>query len=224
MDVAEFTREEFPKLRNIPVYTADGEKVGHVGDAYYDEETERLECVAVAADGLGVAKRVIPVRGARVEDDGLHLPYGRESITNAPDADDDLDEDRYRSVSDYYRDREEEASVTRKEEELQVGKRPVEAGKVRVRKWVEEEPVELDVELRRETAKVTREQIDEPVSAADFREEEVEVPLHEEEAVVAKQTVAKERISVEKEVEHDRERIRDQVKKERVDVDDRDAS
>ena len=222
MDVSQFTREEFPKLRNIPVFTADGEKIGQVGDAYYDEESERLECVAVAGDAIGFSKRVVPVRGARLEDDGLHLPYGREAITGAPDVD-DVDEERYRDVSDYYRDH--DAEVVRSEEEVKVGTRPVEAGKVRLKKWVETEPVEMDVELKHETARVTREQIDRPVGDADFSEEEVEVPLHAEEAVVQKQAVAKERVGVKKDVETDRERVREEVRKEHVEVDDdRDAS
>src|SRR5207237_440464 len=51
-------------------------------------------------------------------------------------------------------------SVTRSEEEVEVGKRPVEAGSARLRKWVETEPVALDVELQREVARGSRERID----------------------------------------------------------------
>jgi stress response protein YsnF len=45
------------------------------------------------------------------------------------------------------------------------------------------------------------------------------VPLHREEAVVQKQAVAKERVGVEKDVDVETERVRDEVRKERVDVD-----
>ena len=108
--------------------------------------------------------------------------------------------------------------MTRKEEELQVGKRPVETGSVRLRKWVETEPVDVDVELRQETARVTRERIDQPVADHDFEEEEVEVPLRGEEAMVQKQAVAKERVSVGKNVRTDTKTVRDKVRKERVEV------
>lgn len=113
---------------------------------------------------------------------------------------------------------EEKESVTRSEEELEVGKRPVEAGTARLRKWVETEPVALDVELRREVARVTREQIDEPASEHDFSEEKVEVPVHQEKPVVQKQAVAKERVGLEKDVQTEKQTVEDEVRKERVEV------
>ena len=110
--------------------------------------------------------------------------------------------------------------MTRSEEELQVGTRQTEAGSVRLRKWVETEPVALDVELQRETARVVREDLDQPVARDDaaFAEEEVEVPLRAEQAVTSKQTVAKERVGVEKDVETTTETVADEVRKERVEV------
>ena len=110
-------------------------------------------------------------------------------------------------------------SVVRSEEELQVGKRDVEAGRMRLRKWVETEDVNVDVDLKRETAKVTREPMDERVSGAEIGEEEIEVPLHREEAVVQKQAVGKERITLEKDTETETEQVSDSVRKERVEVD-----
>lgn len=44
------------------------------------------------------------------------------------------------------------------------------------------------------------------------------MPLRAEQAVVSKQTVAKERVSVDKEVETDRQTVTDEVRKERVEV------
>ena len=217
MQASEFTKEGFPKLRNIPVLTSDGEELGKVGDAYYDEDSGRLEAVAVAGDALGVSKRVIPVQGATIDDDGLRLPYGREDIAAAPEAGDDLDETSYGEVSSYYRERSPE--IVRSEEEAHVSKQGVEAGSVRVRKWVETEPVELDVELQHETARVTREEINEPVSDAQLGEDEVEVELRSEQPVVRKETVAKERIGIEKDVATEQEQVTAEVRKERVDVD-----
>jgi uncharacterized protein (TIGR02271 family) len=217
MDAGELTKDEFPTLRNIPVYSADGEMIGHVGDAYYDEASGRLECVAVAADAIGFAKRVIPVRGATIDADGLRLAYGSEAVTGSPSVDDELDEQRYRGVADYYADTQQE-SLTRSEEELAIEKRDVEAGSVRLRKWVESEPVEVDVELKRETAHIEREQLNKPAPDVELREQTIEVPLHAEEAVVQKQTVAKERIRVDKDVEQEGQTVSDELRKERIDV------
>lgn len=223
-DTSELTKADIPKLRNIPVVTADGEEVGHVGDAYYDENSERLQCVGIAGDAIGLSKRVIPASGATLDTDGrLRLPYTRAQIEGSPDWGEDADwdderyGDRYREVSDYY-DRAEDEALTRSEEELAVGKRDVEAGSVRLRKWVETEPVEAEVELRRETAEITREPVDEVVSGVELGEQEIEVPLHEERPVVEKEAVAKERIRVEKDVETEQETISEELRKERVEV------
>jgi uncharacterized protein (TIGR02271 family) len=111
-----------------------------------------------------------------------------------------------------------EADIVRTEEELAVGKRPVETGRARLRKWVETEPVSVDVDLQRETARVRREAIDQPVSDVELGEEDVEVPLRGEEPVVEKRAVARERITVEKDVETERETVSDEVRRERVDI------
>jgi len=108
--------------------------------------------------------------------------------------------------------------VTRSEEELRVGKREVGAGRARLRKWVETEPVETDVQLRRETARVYREPVDGAVSGAEIGDEQVEVDLAAEEAVVEKQAVARERIGLEKDVQTERQTVSDEVRKERVEV------
>jgi uncharacterized protein (TIGR02271 family) len=220
---SELTRADVPKLRNIPVVTSDGEEIGHVGDAYYDEDSDRLQCVGVAGDALGLTKRVVPVGGATIDADGrLRLPYTRDQIEGSPewgdDVDDDMDDDRYDEVRGYYGGEAEGQTITRSEEELAVGKREVEAGSVRLRKWVETEPVETDVELRRETATVTREPVNEVVGDVDLREQEIEVPLHEERPVVEKQAVAKERVGIERDVETQRQTVSDEVRKERVDL------
>jgi uncharacterized protein (TIGR02271 family) len=109
-------------------------------------------------------------------------------------------------------------AMTRSEEEIEVGARPTEAGSARLRKWVETEPVALDVQLRREVAQVTREPIDQPVGDHEFGEDEVEVPLSAEKPVVQKQAVAKERIGLEKDVETETRTVQDEVRKERVEV------
>jgi len=111
-------------------------------------------------------------------------------------------------------------SLTRSEEELRVGKRDVEAGHVRLRKWVETEPVEADVALERETVHVNRERIDQPVSGAEIGEQTIETTLRAEEPVVEKQVVARERVSLDKDVEVEQRTVSDEVRRERVEVDD----
>jgi uncharacterized protein (TIGR02271 family) len=113
-----------------------------------------------------------------------------------------------------------EATISRREEELQVGKREVEYGRVRLRKWVETEPVTEQVELRRETAFVERQPVDRPASGAAIGEEEVEMRLHREEPVVSKETVEREQITVHPEEEIVEETVHGEVRREHVEVED----
>jgi uncharacterized protein (TIGR02271 family) len=110
-------------------------------------------------------------------------------------------------------------SVTRHEEDLHVGTRNVEAGRVRLRKWVETQPVSEDVQLRRETARIERQPLNEPATNADLGEREIELTLEREEPVVEKQVMAKERVTLNKDVEERIERVEAQLGRERVEVD-----
>jgi uncharacterized protein (TIGR02271 family) len=81
--------------------------------------------------------------------------------------------------------------------------------------------VDETVPVRRETARVEREPItdenvDEAMSGPEISETEHEVTLHEEEPVVEKRTVPKERVRLEKDTETDQEEISETVRKERV--------
>ena len=73
------------------------------------------------------------------------------------------------------------------------------------------------VDLRRETVRVTREPLDvEAGSDADIGEGEIKVTVYEERPVVSKEVVARERVTIEKDVETVRETVSDEVRRERV--------
>ena len=231
------------------VYSSDGEKIGSVEEIFYDEETKQPEWVSVGTGFLGRKTVLVPVQGATLEEDGVHVPVRKEQVEGAPEVDmsgDEITQESEQGLYSHYglgysERRSEtglpegapgfaeatrgqagpvqrEGEVSRTEEELRVGKREAEAGRARLRKWVETEPIEEDVTLRREHARVTREAVDQPVSSAELGEQEVEVPLRKEEPVVQKETVARERIGLEKDVETKRETVADEVRKERVEV------
>jgi uncharacterized protein (TIGR02271 family) len=112
-------------------------------------------------------------------------------------------------------------AMTRSEEEVRVGTTREQAGRARLRKWVETEEVQKTVPVRREKARIEREPItdenvDRATSGPDISEEEHEVVLHEEEPVVEKRTVPKERVRLEKDVETDEETVSEEVRKERI--------
>ena len=118
-----------------------------------------------------------------------------------------------------------EDAMTRSEEEIRVGKAVREAGRVRLRKYVVTEHETRTVPVRREEVRVEREPItDANVGAATdgpaLSEEEHEVVLHEEEVVMEKRVVPKERVRLAKDVEVVEETVREDVRKERIEFDD----
>ncbi|MDQ3255198.1 MAG: YsnF/AvaK domain-containing protein [Acidobacteriota bacterium] len=112
------------------------------------------------------------------------------------------------------------------EEQLQVGKRQVERGGVRIYSHVTERPVEAEVRLREEHVHVERRPVDRSVSDADmaaFKEGVIEVTETSEEAVVSKQARVVEEVVVGKDVRERSETVRDTVRRTDVDVEEVDS-
>jgi uncharacterized protein (TIGR02271 family) len=106
-------------------------------------------------------------------------------------------------------------------EELEIGKRRVSGGAVRVVSRVVSQPVSESVELRREEAVVERRPVDREASAADanaFRERTIEVEEMAERPVVHKTARVVEEVVVGKRVSTETERIEDTVRSTEVDV------
>jgi uncharacterized protein (TIGR02271 family) len=109
------------------------------------------------------------------------------------------------------------------EEQLNVGKREVAGGRVRVHSHVVETPVQEQVNLRQERVDVERRPVDRPVNASSdalFRERTIEAEERVEEPVVSKEARVKEELVVNKDVEQRTETVRDTVRRTEVEVDD----
>jgi len=107
------------------------------------------------------------------------------------------------------------------EEELQVGKRTVQRGGVRVHSRVTERPVEETIRLREEHVRVDRQPVDRAASEADFRaagERVIEVDEFAEEPVIAKQARVIEEVRVGKEATERTETVRDSIRQSELDV------
>ncbi len=116
---------------------------------------------------------------------------------------------------------EDELRVQRTEEELRAGTREREAGGVRVRKRVRTDREQVEVPKRREEVHVDRVPVEgEAATEAEIGDDEVRVPVTEEEVVTEKRPVAKEEVRIRKDVVEDTETIEEDVRREEVDVDD----
>ena len=114
-------------------------------------------------------------------------------------------------------------AMTRSEEELQVGTQTRERGRARLRKYVVTETQQVTVPVQREQVRVEREPItdanlDAATSGPAISEEEHEVTLHEEEPVVEKRAVPRERVRLDTETVTEERQVADEVRKERIEV------
>jgi uncharacterized protein (TIGR02271 family) len=169
----------------------NGEQRGAYGAYYGDDETGKV--------GPGMREgdtETGEFRGHPEDDEGVHQSHGS-----------DLED-------------EDELRVQRTEEELVAGTREREAGRMNVRKRVRTDREQVRVPIKREEVNVERVPVNEERTGAEIGEDEVSMPVVEEEAVVGKQSVVKEEIRVRKDVVQDEEVVEEDVRKEEVDVDD----
>jgi uncharacterized protein (TIGR02271 family) len=115
-------------------------------------------------------------------------------------------------------------AMTRSEEELRVGTQTRERGRARLRKHVTTEQQTVTVPVQREEVRVEREPItdanrDAATSGPAISEEEHEVTLREEEVVVDKRAVPKERVRLDTETVSDERQVSEEVRKEHIEVD-----
>lgn len=109
------------------------------------------------------------------------------------------------------------------EERLNVGKRVAEHGRVRVRSYAIETPVEEQVSLRQEHVEIDRRPVDRPVTAAEealFAEKTIEATERREEAVVSKDARVVEEVGIRKDATQRTETVSDTVRRTEVEVED----
>ncbi len=105
------------------------------------------------------------------------------------------------------------------EESLAVGKRLVNRGGTRIRRYVVEHAAEADVTLRTESIQVERRPVtDATASTADFTDKTIEMTATAEEAVVGKTSRVVEEVSLRKEASDRTETVRDTVRRQEVEV------
>ncbi len=234
--------------RGRDVVSRDGEKVGSIAEIYLDEQTEKPEWALLRSGLFGGKSTFVPLAGAQEADEAVQVPFDKAHIEQAPkaEADGQLSQQEEAALYGHYgMDYSESRSgsglpeggppqgtgepgtdqaMTRSEEELRVGTTRREAGRARLRKHVVTEEVQANVPVQREELRVEREPItdanvDQATDGPAISEEEHEVVLQQEEPVVEKRAVPKERVRLDKEVVTEEEQVSGEVRKEQIDID-----
>lgn len=226
------------------VVGSDGEKIGKIKEIYEDQDTGKPEWVTVSGGLFGMKSHFVPLAGASPAGEDIRVPVTKDQVKDAPsvDPDGELSEQEERRLFEHYgvpytsegsttaqgapqatRGGDADDAMTRSEEEVRVGTAQRERGRARLRKYVVTEPVEQTVPVSREEVRVEREPItdenvDQAMSGPEISESEHEVVLHEEEPVVEKRAVPKERVRLGKDEVGDEQEVSEEVRKERIDT------
>jgi uncharacterized protein (TIGR02271 family) len=234
--------------RDRDVIGSDGEKIGTVNEVYLDTATEEPEWLSINTGLFGMKSSFAPVQGAQSEGGSVRLAYTKEQVKDAPgvEPDEELNDEEERALWSHYGldynsghsngvddDREPvgrdvsgpetDSAMTRSEEEVNVGTTRREKGRARLRKYVVTEEVTKTVPVQKEKAVLEREPItegnvDAAMDGPAISDEEHEVTLSEEEVVVEKKAVPKERVRLDKETETTEEHVSEEVRKERIEA------
>src|SRR3712207_2893804 len=136
----EMTTERLVEMRGTAVYASDGDQIGKVEEIFLDDQSGQPEWIGLGTGFLGTKRVLVPVQTAEPRDGGVYVPYTKDHVQGAPDIDDDHIEPETESrLYEYYSlggggmstgdvQQTDTASVTRSEEELQVGTRQEEIG------------------------------------------------------------------------------------------------
>jgi uncharacterized protein (TIGR02271 family) len=229
------------------VFDQVGEKIGKVDDLFVDE-SEQPEYIGVKMGFLGTRSTLIPWEAvSSTDDEGRAITVATDKATakDGPVFDDDkeITPEFENEVYSYYglqrsettdepgayetyqdaapsTTDEDELRVQRSEEELAAGTREREAGQLKVRKRVRTDREQIEVPTRHEEVSVERVPVSGEATEAEIGEDEVVVPVTEEEVVVGKRAVAKEEVRIRKDVVEDTEVVEEDVRREEIDVED----
>jgi uncharacterized protein (TIGR02271 family) len=224
--------------RGRSIIGSDGEKIGKLEEIYHDPGSGQPEWALVTSGLFGTKASFVPLAGASTTGGEIQVAYSSDEVKDTPPIDPDgelsvaEEEELFEHYSLSYSGpvaeptepvSETDEAMTRSEEELAVGTRTRERGRVRLRKYVVTEQVTQTVPVRREEIRVEREPItegnvDEAMSGPEISEAEHEVVLHEEEPVVEKRAVPKERVRLAKEETTDEEQVSEEIRKERIEA------
>jgi len=230
-----------PDVRGWPVQSADGRRVGTVDDLLVDTDQLKARYLVVHLDGEvrqtatdQQSRLLFPVASAQVDEDDRRIDVSLASahVQTLPAYSREIGVpegygDRFGRSADAPTaprprtsepGRDDLKRMTRSAEELRFRKRERPAGEVHVKKHVETEHVSQPVRREREDVTIERRPASARAGRPEIREDEVRVPITEEEIVVEKRPVVKEELVIGKHKVEEATNVEADLRKERVDV------
>jgi uncharacterized protein (TIGR02271 family) len=81
-----FAKENIDTLLNAGgnVLSADGDRIGSIGQVYADDETGQPSFVTVKTGLFGTSESFVPLESARTEGNDIVVPYSKDQVKDAP--------------------------------------------------------------------------------------------------------------------------------------------
>jgi uncharacterized protein (TIGR02271 family) len=246
-DIRAEGQHELNRLFGFDVLDNDRESIGSIDNIWVDQSGQP-EFFGVQTGWLFGKIHVVPAQQAAVnyENRRVRVPYSKEKVKDAPsfDTSADLSPEQENEVYRYYglarahgdmgtthpregagrtreptRHTEGEHNIQLNEERAEVRKQQKDIGGVRLRKIIRTETVDKPVELTHEDVEIERVPAGKGQTApSNLEEDEIYIPLRQEEAVVHKETHPKEQVRVNKKTERERKDVSETVRKEDLEI------
>jgi sporulation protein YlmC with PRC-barrel domain len=170
---------------------SDGSSIGTIKDVYLDDATNQPEWLVVSTGALGGVS-FVPIVEAHRDGDDVRVPYDKELVKSAPDANADgaISQDEERRLYDHYG--------------LVYSEHRSSGGWAQYDEDVQPDPAPMPVAP--------------PPPAPARVEEEREVVLYEEVPVVEKRVVPRERVRLDKDTVTEQVGVSGEVRKEQIEV------
>ena len=139
---------------------SSGERVGKIDEVYLDSDTERPEFVLVNT-GSGTRSNFVPARDAvQVGDEDVRVPLSREMMDQAPSIEPggQLSEEEEAHLYEHYgMEFTEPHSGSRSEDQARAGSQRTGPGRLRLKRYVVTDYVQVTIPVQREEVRVERE-------------------------------------------------------------------
>jgi uncharacterized protein (TIGR02271 family) len=83
------SREQLRDITNATAYDNDGDKLGKIGQVYFDDNTDQPKWITVNTGLFGMNESFVPLQGAKFEGDRVTVAYDKATIKDAPHISDD---------------------------------------------------------------------------------------------------------------------------------------
>jgi uncharacterized protein (TIGR02271 family) len=83
------SQEQLREISGATAYDKDGDKLGKIGQVYFDDNTDQPKWITVNTGLFGMNESFVPLQGAKFEGDRVTVAYDKATIKDAPNISDE---------------------------------------------------------------------------------------------------------------------------------------